>query len=106
MDLVFKALSDKNRRALLDGLRIDNGQTLRDLCDGVSMSRQAVSKHLRILEDAGLVSIIWRGREKVHFLNPVPINELAERWISKFDRPRLEAISELKNKLENHDGKE
>ena len=100
MDDVFKALADASRRELLDRLRADNGQTLGDLCARLDMSRQAVSKHLAILESANLVATIRRGREKLHYLNPVPIHEIAERWIGKFERSRLQALRELKKDLE------
>jgi DNA-binding transcriptional ArsR family regulator len=100
MDAVFKALADESRRELLDRLRAENGQTLGELCTRLDMSRQAVSKHLAILEAANLVAIVWRGREKLHYLNPVPIHEIAERWIGKFERSRLQALSELKKGLE------
>jgi DNA-binding transcriptional ArsR family regulator len=103
MDEVFKALADASRRELLDRLRADNGQTLGDLCARLAMTRQAVSKHLAILEAANLVAIVWRGREKLHYLNPVPIHEIAERWIGKFERSRLQALSELKKGLEARD---
>ncbi len=103
MDLVFKALADATRRKLLDRLYADNGQTLGELCDRLAMTRQAVSKHLVLLEEANLVSTVRRGREKLHYLNPVPIHEIAERWIGKFERHRLQALSELKTKLENSD---
>ena len=99
-DAVFRALADASRRLLLDGLHRKNGQTLSELCRGLDMTRQAVTKHLLILEEANLVSTQRHGREKLHFLNPVPINEIAERWIGKFERPRLRALSELKRKLE------
>ena len=102
-DAVFKALADRSRRLLLDRLFRNNGQSLSDLCEGLDMSRQAVAKHLGILEEANLVAVQWAGREKLHFINPVPINELAERWIRKFERPRLEALSELKKTLEGED---
>jgi len=88
MDRVFKELADPSRRALLDALREDNGQTLGDLCAHVDMTRQAVSKHLALLEAANLVGAIRRGREKLHFLNPVPIHEISERWIGKYEGPR------------------
>jgi DNA-binding transcriptional ArsR family regulator len=103
-DAVFRALADASRRRLLDRLHAKNGQTLSDLAGGMEMSRQAVTKHLAILEQANLVVTQWRGREKLHFINPVPINDIAERWISKFDAPRLEALSALKRALEgdNH----
>jgi DNA-binding transcriptional ArsR family regulator len=99
-DWVFRALADASRRRLLDRLHARNGQTLGDLCQGMDMSRQAVAKHLSILEKANLVSARRHGREKLHFINPVPINSIAERWISKFERPRLSALSELKRSLE------
>lgn len=99
-DRVFKALADPSRRRLLDRLRRKNGQSLNGLCEGMAMSRQAVTKHLALLEEANLVAVQWDGREKLHFLNPVPINEIAERWIEKFDLPRLSALSELKRGLE------
>ena len=100
MDAVFKALADISRRELLDRLRAENGQTLNELCVRLSMSRQAVSKHLAILESANLVATIWRGREKLHYLNPVPIHEISERWIGKFERSRLQALSDMKKALE------
>src|SRR6476661_2893519 len=100
MDTVFRALADASRRELLDRLRADNGQTLGQLCERLAMTRQAVSKHLAILEDANLVVTVKRGREKLHYLNPVPIHEIAERWIGKFERGRLRALAELKRKLE------
>lgn len=100
MDKVFKALGDASRRSLLDRLHVNNGQTLGQLSETLEMSRQAVTKHLAILEDAELVVTIWRGREKLHYLNPVPIHEIAERWISKYERTRLGAIRELKKRLE------
>ena len=101
MDAVFKALADKNRRLLLDQLHARNGQTLGELCDGLEMTRQAVTKHLGILEGANLISTIKRGREKLHYLNPVPIHEIGVRWIGKFEVQRLDTLSELKRKLEN-----
>ena len=97
---VFRALADESRRQLLDRLHKKNGQTLGDLCRGVAMTRQAVAKHLAILEAANLVSAKRRGREKLHFINPVPINAVAERWISKFERPHLRALSALRKTLE------
>ena len=102
-DAVFRALGDASRRALLDRLHARNGQTLGELCRGLDMTRQAVAKHLAILAEANLVSWKRQGREKFHFINPVPINEIAERWIGKFERPRLDALSELKRKLEGND---
>jgi DNA-binding transcriptional ArsR family regulator len=100
MDDVFKALADATRRELLDRLREHNGQTLSELCDRLDMSRQAVTKHLAILEAANLVATIRQGREKLHYLNPVPINEIAERWIGKYEIGRLRALSDLKEELE------
>ena len=103
MDAVFKALADESRRDLLDRLRADNGQTLNGLWVRLDMTRQAVSQHLAILEAANLVATVRRGREKLHYLNPVPIHEIAERWIGKFERGRLQALSELKKGLEAND---
>ena len=100
MDEVFKALADASRRALLDRLHARNGQTLNELCDGLAMTRQAVTKHLGILEAANLVSTLRHGREKLHYLNPVPIHEIAARWIGKYERHRLSALAELKRGLE------
>ena len=100
MDKVFKALADRSRRKLLDRLRSNNGQTLGELCQDLDMTRQAVTKHLRLLEDAQLVVTIWRGREKLHYLNPVPIHEIADRWIDKYQRGRLRALADLKKHLE------
>jgi DNA-binding transcriptional ArsR family regulator len=100
MDKVFKALADASRRQLLDRLRSQNGQTLGDLCEGLEMTRQAVTKHLRILEAANLVVTLRRGREKLHFLNPVPIHEIADRWIGKYEEGRLRLLAELKRNLE------
>jgi DNA-binding transcriptional ArsR family regulator len=99
-DKVFKALADPGRRLLLDKLHADNGQTLGQLCGHLDMSRQAVTKHLGVLEDATLVVALRRGREKLHYLNPVPINEIAERWIGKYEKGRLRALAELKKSLE------
>ena len=104
MDAVFKALADASRRELLDRLRADNGQTLNELCVRLSMTRQAVSKHLAILEEANLVATVWRGREKLHYLNPMPIHEIGERWIGKFERGRLQALSDMKKALEEGTG--
>jgi DNA-binding transcriptional ArsR family regulator len=99
-DMVFKALAAPERRLLLDRLRADNGQTLGQLCAHLEMSRQAVTKHLKLLEEATLVVPLWRGREKLHYLNPMPIHEIAERWIGKYERGRLRALAELKENLE------
>lgn len=105
MDEVFKALADASRRELLDRLFENNGQTLTELCDGLKMSRQAVTKHLRILEEANLVATVRRGREKLHYLNPIQIAEIAERWIGKYERRRVHALTDLKKTLEeNTDG--
>ena len=100
MDAVFKALADPHRRALLDALRERGGQTLGELCEGRGMTRQAVSKHLGVLEAANLVASEKRGREKLHYLNPVPIQDVADRWIGKYDRGRLAALADLKRRLE------
>jgi DNA-binding transcriptional ArsR family regulator len=100
MDLVFKALADPSRRQLLDRLHAEEGQTLGALADGLDMSRQAVSQHLALLEAANLVATVKRGREKLHYLNPVPIHEVHARWIAKFERPRLDALAALKQRLE------
>ena len=100
MDRVFKALADGSRRRLLDLLHAESGRTLGDLCEHLSMSRQAASKHLALLEEANLVSVVWRGREKLHYLNPVPLHEIYERWIGKFERQRLRALHDLKKGLE------
>ena len=103
MDAVFKALADPSRRELLDRLRAENGQTLGELCVRLDMTRQAVSKHLALLEEANLVATVRRGREKLHYLNPVPIHQIGERWIRKFERAKLAALSELKKQLEKRD---
>jgi len=100
LDAVFKALADGSRRKLLDALHKKNGQTLSELCGHLDMSRQAVTKHLVLLEEANLVATAWRGREKLHFLNPVPLHEISERWIGKYERHRLQALSDLKRGLE------
>jgi DNA-binding transcriptional ArsR family regulator len=100
MDAVFKALADASRRQLLDRLRADNGQTLGELCRHLDMSRQAVTKHLKLLEAANLVVTIRRGREKLHYLNPVPIGEIANRWIGKYERHRVQTLDALKKALE------
>src|SRR5689334_11477108 len=100
IDAVFKALADPGRRHLLDLLYRDNGQTLKELCERMDMTRQAVSQHLAQLEDANLVTAVRRGREKLHYLNPVPLHEISERWIDKFERSRLTALRDLKKRLE------
>jgi uncharacterized protein YndB with AHSA1/START domain/DNA-binding transcriptional ArsR family regulator len=100
MDEIFRALADPGRRQLLDSLRAQDGQTLRSLCAEMHMARQSVSKHLAVLEAAGLVVTVRQGREKLHYLNPAPINEIADRWITQYDQPRLEALADLKRALE------
>ena len=100
MDEVFRALADPSRRQLLDRLNARNGQTLTELCGGLDMARQSVSKHLRVLEDANLVTVVWRGREKLHFLNAEPINAIADRWINHYDRARAQTLADLKTVLE------
>lgn len=102
MDEVFKALADPSRRRLLDSLNACNGQSLRELCAGLDMARQSVSKHLKVLEDANLVSIVWRGREKLHYLNAEPINAIADRWINHYDRMRAQTLADLKTVLEQN----
>ena len=99
-DLLFKALADPSRRKLLDLLHATDGQTLNELCEHLDMTRQAVTQHLGVLEAASLVATTRRGREKLHFLNPVPLQEIYDRWISKFEKPRLKALATLKRKLE------
>jgi len=103
MDEVFKALADASRRSLLDRLHARNGQTLNELCEGLAMTRQSVTKHLGILEEANLVTTYRQGREKLHYLNPVPIHQIGERWIRKFERGKLAALSELKRRLESEE---
>jgi len=100
MDTVFKALADPGRRKLLDRLFESSGLTLGQLCDEMGMTRQAVSQHLALLEEANLVVTTWRGREKLHFLNPVPIHEIYDRWVKKFERRSLKALDQLKKQLE------
>ena len=102
-DILFKALADPNRRKLLDLLHAHDGRTLNELCEHVEMTRQGVTQHLDQLEAANLVATVRRGREKLHFLNPVPLQEIYERWIAKFERPRLKALSNLKRRLEKAD---
>src|SRR3954454_12554081 len=101
MDDAFKALADPSRRRLLDSLNERNGQTLRELCSGLDMARQSVSKHLAVLEAAGLVTSVRRGREKLHYLNPAPINQISERWINRYERARVHALADLKRALED-----
>lgn len=103
IDKVFKALADPGRRRLLDQLHRENGQTLSALCEHMAMTRQAVTQHLQLLEAANLVAVIWQGREKLHYLNPVPLHEIHARWIAKFEHGRLDALRELKKQLEGDD---
>jgi DNA-binding transcriptional ArsR family regulator len=103
-DKLFKALADPSRRRLLDVLHSHDGRTLSELCEHLDMTRQGVTQHLDLLEAANLVATVRRGREKLHFLNPVPLQEIYERWIAKFEKPRLKAISELKKRLERSNG--
>lgn len=100
MDNVFKALADPTRRHLLDRLHENNGQTLGELCERIGMARQSVTQHLDLLGDANLISTVRRGREKLHYLNPIPLHEIQDRWIDKFERPRLRALSTLKRRAE------
>ena len=102
VDDVFKALGDPSRRKLLDELHKNNGQTLSELCEHLDVTRQAVTKHLALLEAANLVATVWRGREKLHYLNPAPLHEIYERWIGKYERRRLQALSDLKRGLEKN----
>jgi DNA-binding transcriptional ArsR family regulator len=101
-DKVFKALADPSRRRLLDLLHAENGQTLGELCAHLDMTRQAVTKHLVLLEDANLVVTVWRGREKLHYLNPMPITEIFDRWVGKYERRQVRALADLKKALEEN----
>ncbi|HEV2213096.1 MAG TPA: metalloregulator ArsR/SmtB family transcription factor [Gammaproteobacteria bacterium] len=103
-DALFKALADPSRRKLLDLLQAHDGRRLNELCEHLDMTRQGVTQHLEVLEAANLVASVRRGREKLHFLNPVPLQEIYERWIAKFEKPRLRALAELKQRLEKTDG--
>jgi len=103
-DVLFKALADPSRRKLLDLLHAHNGRTLTELCEHLNMTRQGVTQHLAVLEAANLVATLRRGREKLHFLNPVPLQEIYERWIAKFEKPRLKALADLKKRLEKPNG--
>src|SRR5262247_2879871 len=103
-DVLFKALADPSRRKLLDLLHGHDGRTLSELCEHLDMTRQGVTQHLDILEAANLVATVWRGRERLHFLNPVPLQEIYERWIAKFEKRRLKALGDLKRRLEKADG--
>lgn len=100
IDKVFKALADPTRRRLLDQLHTESGQTLSALCEHMDMTRQAVTQHLQLLEDANLVAVVWQGREKLHYINPVPLHEIHTRWIAKFEHGRLDALHRLKTTLE------
>jgi len=102
LDAVFKALADPTRRLLLDRLRERNGQTLGELCEPLGMARQSATQHLDLLRKANLVTVVRRGRERLHYLNPVPIHEIEERWIAEFEKPRLHAISAIKNQAEEY----
>src|SRR4029078_6837704 len=99
MDEVFKAVADPSRRLLLDNLNARNGQNLQEFAAGLSMARQSVSKHLAVLEDANLITTVWRGREKLHYLNAEPINAIADRWIDQYSRARRRALNDLKRAL-------
>jgi DNA-binding transcriptional ArsR family regulator len=103
-DALFKALADPSRRKLLDLLHAHDGRTLNELCEHLAMTRQGVTQHLDLLEEANLVATMRRGREKLHFLNPVPLQEIYERWIAKFEKKRLKALSDLKKRLEKPNG--
>jgi len=104
IDALFKALADPGRRKLLDLLHAHDGRTLNELCEHLDMTRQGVTQHLDLLEAANLVATVRRGREKLHFLNPIPLQEIYERWIAKFEKPRLKALSNLKKRLEKENG--
>src|SRR3984957_14982777 len=103
-DVLFKALADPSRRKLLDLLHAHDGSTLNELCEHLDMTRQGVTQHLDLLEAASLVATVRRGREKLHFLNPIPLQEIYELWIAKFEKTRLKALSDLKKRLEKADG--
>ena len=101
---LFKALADPGRRKLLDLLHANDGRTLNELCEHLDMTRQGVTQHLVLLEEANLIVVVRRGREKLHFLNPVPLQQIYDRWIAKFEKPRLKALSDLKQRLEKSNG--
>jgi DNA-binding transcriptional ArsR family regulator len=105
-DRLFKALADPGRRKLIDRLHANDGQTLGKLCQHLEMTRQGVTQHLAVLEAANLVAVKWRGRQKLHFLNPVPLQEIYERWIRKFERPRPKALRDQKRRLEDDNDKD
>jgi len=100
MDQVFRALASAQRRRLLDALRKENGQTLGELCEHLDMTRQAVTQHLNRLEDANLVTTLWRGREKLHYLNPIPIHQVYQRWIVRYEEQHLDVLHDLKKRAE------
>ena len=104
VDVLFKALADSARRKLLDLLHAHDGRTLNELCEYLEITRQGVTQHLDLLEAANLIATVRHGREKLHFLNPVPLQEIFERWVAKFEKPRLKALSDLKRRLEKSDG--
>ena len=104
IDLLFRALADPSRRKLLDLLHAHDGRTLNELCAHLDLTRQGVTQHLGVLEAANLVATVRSGREKLHFLNPVPLQQIYERWIAKFEKPRLKALADLKRKLEKDHG--
>ena len=103
-DALFKALADPSRRKLLDVLHAHDGRTLAELCEHLDMTRQGVTQHLAVLEAANLVATLRRGREKLHFLNPVPLQEVYDRWIAKFEKPRMKALADLRRRMEKHHG--
>ena len=103
-DTLFKALADPSRRRLLDLLHAHDGRTLSELCEHLDMTRQGVAQHLGMLEVANLVVTIWRGREKLHYLNPVPLQKIYERWIAKFEKVQMKALYQLKRRLEENHG--
>ncbi len=103
-DVLFKALADPSRRKLLDTLHAHDGRTLTELCETLDMTRQGVTQHLDVLEAANLVATVRQGREKLHFLNPMPLQEIYERWIAKFEKPRLKALANLKRRMEKSHG--
>ena len=103
-DALFKALADPSRRRLLDLLHANDGRTLNELCEHLDMTRQGVTQHLAVLEAADLVATLRRGREKLHFLNAVPLQQIYDRWIAKFEKPRLKALADLKRRMEKAHG--
>ena len=105
-DKVFKALADPTRRKVLDLLAADNGQTLGALCEHLDMTRQSATQHIDLLVEANLIAVVWKGREKLHFINAVPIHEVYERWVKKLERRRLDFLHDLKTHLEGADDEE